>query len=176
MVGAQRQQLQQQNPAGASTVLRRLTLGRHLELVVGLTEVPSSVPRTFGARLAIFLCPCPHPLESGAAKGPSSKAQGAEGNRPCAARARISSSSSSSRIPEFTPAVTAIEYVIRVFWMRASSSAVSSFPMINRGALSVCCSRACVHPDHRPVGGVLGIGDGWARCRRNGADGKSPGH
>ena len=62
------------------------------------------------------------------------------------------------------------------FWMRASSSAVSSFPMINRGALSVCCSRACVHPDHRPVGGVLGIGDGWARCRRNAVDGKSPSH
>ena len=39
-----------------------------------------------------------------------------------------------------------------------------------------CCARACVHPNHRPVESVLGIGDGWARCRRNAVDGKSPSH
>jgi len=54
---------------------------------------------------------------------------------------------------------------IVTFWMGATISAVFSFPMNNRGVLSVCGSQACVQQAHCPMGSVPGIGGGRPICQ-----------
>ena len=97
VVGAQRQQLQQQNPAGAAAVLRRLTPGaqrdfRDVDLLGGDALPPSRSTRLRGLDRPS--------LWAGAFEVPvlRERGPGSGGNRPLAATARISSSS--SRIPD----------------------------------------------------------------------------